>query len=58
MAFLVVSAYAFMSNICVVKRPVVSFFTSKEDVERAIHKMLKDNGPRIDRWLKNENNTV
>ncbi|WP_238704120.1 RNase A-like domain-containing protein [Acetobacter sp. DmW_125131] len=36
-----------------VKRPVVSFFTSKEDVERAIHKMLKDNGPRIDRWFKN-----
>ncbi|GAN88485.1 hypothetical protein LU298_14055 [Komagataeibacter intermedius] len=35
------------------KHLVVSFFTSKEEAERAIHKVLKDNGPRIDGWLKN-----
>ncbi|MFS8367192.1 RNase A-like domain-containing protein [Acetobacter oryzifermentans] len=36
-----------------VKRPVVSFFTSKEDAERAIHKALKDNSSKIDHWRKN-----
>ncbi|MBL7236942.1 MAG: hypothetical protein JJK57_10290 [Komagataeibacter hansenii] len=35
------------------KHPVVSFFTSKEEAERAIHKVLKDNSSRIDGWLKN-----
>lgn len=35
------------------KHPVVSFFTSKEEAERAIHEVLKDNSSRIDGWLKN-----
>ncbi|GCD55485.1 RNase A-like domain-containing protein [Acetobacter pasteurianus] len=37
------------------KRPVVSFFTSKE-AERAIHKVLRDNASKIDTWLKNAAN--
>lgn len=38
------------------KRSIVSFFISKEDAERAIHKVLKDNGSKIDHWLKNAAN--
>lgn len=38
------------------KRPVVSFFTSKEEAERAIHKVLRDNSHKIDGWLKNAKN--
>ncbi|GLH28886.1 hypothetical protein WSS15_15360 [Acetobacter pasteurianus] len=38
------------------KRPVVSFFTSKEEAERAIHKVLRDNASKIDTWLKNTAN--
>lgn len=33
------------------KHPVVLFFTSKEDAERAIHKVLRDNASKIDEWL-------
>ncbi|WP_238332837.1 RNase A-like domain-containing protein [Acetobacter sp. DmW_136] len=35
------------------KQSIVSFFTSKEDAERAIHKALKDNSSKIDHWRKN-----
>ena len=35
------------------KQPIVSFFTSKEEAEHAIHKVLKDNSPKIAAWLKN-----
>ncbi|WP_228142432.1 RNase A-like domain-containing protein [Acetobacter ascendens] len=38
------------------KRPVVSFFTSKEEAERAIHKVLRDNSHKIDGWLKSAKN--
>ncbi|RFO99332.1 hypothetical protein BGC31_07495 [Komagataeibacter xylinus] len=34
-------------------RPVVSFFTSKEEAERAIHAVLRDNSHGIDAWLRN-----
>ncbi|WP_227672444.1 RNase A-like domain-containing protein [Komagataeibacter sp. FXV3] len=33
-------------------RPVVSFFTSKEEAERAIHAVLRDNSHGIDAWLR------
>ena len=32
-------------------RPIVSFFISKEEAERAIHKVLRDNASKIDEWL-------
>ncbi|ANA13880.1 RNase A-like domain-containing protein [Acetobacter oryzifermentans] len=35
------------------RQPIVSFFISKEDAERAIHKVLKDNSSKIDHWRKN-----
>ena len=35
------------------KQPIVSFFTSKEEAEHAIHTVLKDNSPKIAAWLKN-----
>ncbi len=38
------------------KRPVVSFFTSKEEAERAIHRVLKANSHKIDAWLKSAAN--
>jgi len=34
------------------KQRIVSFFTSKEEAERTIHQVLKDNGHLIDNWLK------
>lgn len=34
------------------KQPIVSFFTSKEEAERTIHKVLVDNSNKIDNWLK------
>ncbi|WP_338333680.1 RNase A-like domain-containing protein [Acetobacter sp. LMG 32666] len=33
------------------KHPAVSFFTSKEEAERVIHKVLRDNASKIDEWL-------
>ena len=33
-------------------RPIVSFFTSKEDAERAIHALLRDNSSKVDTWLR------
>nr|WP_256138258.1 RNase A-like domain-containing protein [Komagataeibacter swingsii] len=36
-------------------RPVVSFFTSKEEAERAVHAVLRDNSHGIDAWLRNPN---
>ncbi|WP_242401184.1 RNase A-like domain-containing protein [Acetobacter okinawensis] len=38
------------------KHPVVSFFTSKEEAERAINKVLRDNSYKIDGWLKGARN--
>ncbi|MFT9068178.1 MAG: RNase A-like domain-containing protein [Acetobacter syzygii] len=38
------------------RHPVVSFFTSKEEAERAIHTVIRDNAPKIDTWLKNAAN--
>ncbi|MDE7547600.1 hypothetical protein PY793_06330 [Acetobacter fabarum] len=35
------------------KQSVVSFFTSKEEAEHAIHKALRDNSHKIDTWLRN-----
>ena len=32
-------------------RPIVSFFTSKEEAERAIHKVIRDNTSKIDERL-------
>ncbi|WP_415506521.1 RNase A-like domain-containing protein [Acetobacter sp.] len=32
-------------------RPIVSFFISKEEAERTIHKVLRDNASKIDEWL-------
>ncbi|WP_346011752.1 RNase A-like domain-containing protein [Komagataeibacter sp. FXV3] len=34
-------------------RPVVSSFTAKEEAERAIHAVLRDNSHRIDAWIRN-----
>jgi hypothetical protein len=35
------------------KRFSVSFFTSKEEAENAIHRVLRDNTDKIDDWLEN-----
>ncbi|WP_231850381.1 RNase A-like domain-containing protein [Komagataeibacter medellinensis] len=37
-------------------RPIVSFFTSKEDAERAIHALLRDNSSKVDTWLRDAGN--
>ncbi|GCE89286.1 hypothetical protein MSKU15_0887 [Komagataeibacter diospyri] len=34
------------------RHPVISFFTSKEDAERAIHAVLRDNSSKVDTWLR------
>jgi hypothetical protein len=34
------------------KHAFLSYFTSKEAAERAIHKLLRDNSHDIDEWLK------